>query len=169
MSGFGKAFDRVSRAKLIKKLADYRINCRLLRLLLIKWYLSNRFQFVEVNGATSSDPSVTSGVPQELVPGSVLFLVYINDIIKNVDPCITVGLFVEYCLIYTLVRGQQDPIILNAALGTIETWHEKWNMKTNKEKALLLRITSKRTKCMFMCSIGTDPLAEALEISTTNH
>ena len=43
-------------------------------------FQSNRQQCVAVNGTTSSEAQVRSGVPQGSVLGSLLFLIHISDI-----------------------------------------------------------------------------------------
>ena len=42
-------------------------------------YLSNRKQFVTLNNISSDQQTVSCGVPQRSVLGSLLFLMYIND------------------------------------------------------------------------------------------
>jgi hypothetical protein len=51
-----------------------------------KNYLSGRKQFVFVNNELSDSGLVKAGVPQGSVLGTLLFLLYINDITDNMNP-----------------------------------------------------------------------------------
>ena len=45
-----------------------------------KSYLSNRNQYVSINGFNSGLTTINCGVAKGSVPGSLLFLLYINDL-----------------------------------------------------------------------------------------
>ena len=78
-----KAFDKIWHGGLLFKLKQIGIDMSLL-----KWfqsYLSDRTQYVVLNGSASSHEPVMAGVPQGSILGPLLFLMYINDITENIE------------------------------------------------------------------------------------
>jgi hypothetical protein len=101
---FRKAFDKVPHRRLMEKVRAHGI-----RGLVANWieeWLSNREQRVVLNGRSSSWVKVRSGVPQGSVLGPLLFVLYINDIDKNVNSKLLK--FADDTKLFRVVESQDD-------------------------------------------------------------
>ncbi len=73
-----KAFDTLDHSILIANLKYYRIKHKELEF--FKSYLTNRKQFVDIDGTSSTLLNITTGVPQGSVLGPLLFIIYMNNL-----------------------------------------------------------------------------------------
>ena len=125
-----KAFDKVWHKGLLFKLKQNGISGTLLKLL--GNYLNNRKQRVVLNGTLSDYKDIASGVPQGSVLGPLLFLIYINDLEKNIKS--KIRFFADDTMLYSIVK---DPVTtannLNDDLETIRRWAHQWKMEFNPD------------------------------------
>ena len=96
-----KAFDKVWHNGLIFKLKQNGISGNLINLL--SNFLRNRKQRVVLNGQTSSWADFNAGVPQGSILGSLLFLIYINDLADGLSS--NAKLFVDGTSLFSVVHN----------------------------------------------------------------
>ena len=137
-----KAFDKVWHDGLLYKLKQNGISGCLLKL--SKNYLHNRNQRVVLNGSYSDYYPIGSGVPQGSVLGPLLFLVYINDLERNIKS--NIKFFADDTMLFSIV---QDPVIsandLNHDLDIIYQWAHQWKTEFNPDP------TKQASEVLFSC------------------
>jgi len=136
---FSQAFNKVSHSRLLRKLEHSGI--RNSTLSWITDFLQGRTQDVVLDGQTSSESPVTSGVPQGTVTGPLLFLVYINDLPSRVRS--TVRMFTDDCLLYQEIHSMNDTKIFQDDLDSLQAWERDWLMEFNPSKCEAITFTKK--------------------------
>ena len=135
-----KAFDKVWHDGLLFKLKQNGICDNLLKL--FESYLYNRKQRVVLNGSHSDYSIIESGVPQGSVLGPLLFLIYINDLEKDIKS--NIKFFADDTMLFSVVK---DPTVsaanLNHDLNCISQWAQQWKME-------FLTLPNKQLKCYFL-------------------
>ena len=95
-------------------------------------YLRNRYQRVVLNGNESNWKKLHAGVPQGSVLGSLLFIVYINDLTNNITS--KMRLFAADSSLFTGVEGiEQTHEKLVKDLQTVAIWAHQWKMVFNPD------------------------------------
>ena len=92
-----------------------------------------------LEGESSSEVPVTSGVPQGSVLGPLLFLLYINDLLQNIQA--QVRLIADDTDVYLTVGSSDDRDTLQADLNTLQERDLAWDMDLNPSKCQVLHIT----------------------------
>ena len=98
----------------------------------------NRSQVVTVNGESSSAGAVPSGIPQGTVFGPLLFVVYVNDILDNIDS--ERLLFADDAKIFRTITCKNDALLLQQDILQLEAWSEKWLLKFHSDMCHLLSL-----------------------------
>ena len=138
-----KAFDKVWHEGLLFTLKRAGIRRKLL-----SWfssYLSNRFQRVILPGGVSTLSRVQAGVPQGSILGPLLFLVYINDIVDDIQA--NINLFADDTSL-SMVVGDPGQVgrVLQSDIDKINQWAQKWLVHFNPSKSQSLVISRRRFK-----------------------
>ena len=95
-------------------------------------YLANRNQRVVINGYESPWGEIESGVPQGSVLGSLLFLIYINDLEKGIKSHIK--FFADDTSLFSIVKDPSASASeLNHDLKLISQWAHQWKMSFNPD------------------------------------
>ena len=120
-----KAFDTVDHQILLAKLNHYGI--RGVSNDWFKSYLSNRNQYVSINGYESGLAALNCGVPQGSVLGPLLFLLYINDLNQAIKFCKVYHFADETNLLCLSNSIKKLNKLVNADLQHLANW-----LNTNK-------------------------------------
>ena len=135
-----KAFDRVWHKGLLYKLQTVGITGYLLQ-----WftdYLNNRKQRVVLPGVFSHWTDLKAGVPQGSILGPLLFLIYINDFVRNINS--SKRLFADDTSLNIIVENPiQAATIINSDLSQIYTWASNWLVTLNPIKDRVITIVRK--------------------------
>ena len=110
---FAKAFNKVTHHRLLQKLKQYNLDNDVIGWL--ESILSCRYQRVVVDGFTSKEAPVMSGV---------------------------IRLFADDCLLYREVRTHADCYMLQQDLDKVIQWSKTWGMQFNVEKCSIISIAN---------------------------
>ena len=141
-----KAFDTLDHDILLYKLNYYGI-----RDMSLNWfssYLTQRQQYVEINGEKSPSLLISTGVPQGSILGPLLFLIYMNDIhlasdifhsILYADDTTLQTPLCAFKIPFTISQKHNLSSKINAELSKIQQWLEinKLSLNISKTKFMV--------------------------------
>ena len=129
---FSKAFDTIDHDILLYKLSHYGIRGKAL-----DWfrdYLTDRKQYVNINGQESSLKLISCGVPQGSLLGPLLFILYINDL-QNSSQILSFICFADDTNLFFSHRNPNTlTLILNNELTHVQSWIHANKLSLNIDK-----------------------------------
>jgi len=138
-----KAFDRVDHHALLLKLQQVGICGNLLKW--IESYLTDRSQRVIINGTCSDWIKINAGVPQGSILGPLLFLVYVTDIVENIES--DINLFADDTFIMDLIN-KDFPLLafdkIERDLSRLVEWAAQWRVTFNELKTVYMIVSKKK-------------------------
>ena len=126
------AFDKVWHNGLLAKLGQIGVEGTFLNT--ISSYLADRKQVVVVDGVKSDMLAVTAGVPQGSRLGPLLFIIYMNDIVDDIESDILI--FADDTSLMAIGDDPAETVeMLNRDLVKISLWAKKWKVLFNAKKS----------------------------------
>ena len=125
-----KAFSTVNHEILLVKFDFYGIHG--LAYNWLKSFLENRKQYVNLSGHSSSIKTVTCGVPQGLTLGSLLFLLYINDLRSVFSKSVVNHFADDTNLLWSSKKLNTIESIINQELKLLVQWLQSNKLSLNE-------------------------------------
>ena len=133
-----KAFDTVDPNILLRKMS-HQFGIRGLANKFFESYLSNRFQYVRINNSRSKKAKIIYGVPQGSNLGPLLFMMYINDLLKST--CFNTTPFADNTYLSlsssSLIRLKTQ---VNNEINKVDKWLRSNKLSLNYKKSSYLVI-----------------------------
>jgi hypothetical protein len=131
---YSKMYDRTWRERLLQKLIELGVTTHLTRW--IATFLRTRTAEVMINGTLSKRARMKQGLPQGSVLSPLLFVIFINDILKGLPDDVSASLFADDAAVYasdTNLGTAQEK--LQKGVTAIEKWSCANKLDLNVKKS----------------------------------
>ena len=125
-----------------------------------KSYLSDRKQYVSINGSNSDCLNITCGVPQGSVLGPLLFLIYVNDLPHSAAK-LAFYLFADDTNIYCKAENlDQLQSVVNKELKKLKVWLDtnKLSLNIDKTNFIIFKSPQRSSSDIVNIKIGNLPV-----------
>ena len=104
-----------------------------------KTYMNERQQYVDLDGTTSNNNRILTGVPQGSILGPRLFIIYINDITQS-SKHFNVIIYADDTTLCSTLKINADDTQLNMELNNVSQWLNLNKLSLNVKKAMAFRM-----------------------------
>ena len=131
---FSKAYDTVSREKLLLHMLDSGIPSTFIRW--IQSFFNDRRARVQLFHVFSSSQRFTQGLPLGSVLAPLLFLFYINNLASTLNDDAVIALFTDDVSILTTARKKEDAeAAAQSLVNSVLIWSQVWKLNLNADKS----------------------------------
>ena len=145
MIDYKKVFDLINHTLVLQKLRAAGIDNDYVSL--FESYVSDRTEYVNMDGCHSTLKDANLGVPQGSILGLVLFLIFVNDLPKILEYS-AAEIYADDTTISANVDYRSTPGALNQVLqahvGKVAQWTTDNKMVLNESKTKVMLVTGKR-------------------------
>jgi hypothetical protein len=140
-----KAFDRIWHKGLLYKMIKLKFPPYLNKIIFS--FLQNRTFHVIVNNTTSDNQQMKFGLPQGSCLSPTLYNIFTHDIVSNISPNCSIGLFADDTCCYSSSELVQ-PILksLHSTMSNLSIYFLRWKVNLNNDKCQAIFFTRRRTK-----------------------
>ena len=165
---FSKAFDKVPKLRLLKKMRAHCIEGRVLDW--IAEWLTGRKQRTVLNGSFSDWCEVMSGVPQGSVLGPLAFVIFIDDLDDVATMISVLKKFADDTKLGHRVMSDQDRQTLQNCLDNLIDWASTWCMEFNVKKCKVIHTGRRNNKFVYtMNGTPLDSVEQERDIGVVIH
>ena len=153
LADYSKAFDTMNFSILIPKLSKIGFSKDSIRWVVS--YLTNRYQYIQIDDKFSKKLPVLFGVPQGSVLGPILFNIYVSDLQNNVSS--NTSQYADDTSFYehAPVKGLKECAKkVNDALNDLNGWSRDCGLLLNPKKSKFMLFSSKRMSTVHSLNDG---------------
>ena len=154
---FARAFETIDHNILISKLELYGFGR--IPLNFFRNYISNRTQSTTVNGHTSGNSVVTYGTAQGSVLGPLIYIIYVNDILKSLNKDNSIFMYADDMLVTAQnINCEEMNKELQCKMNSVMSWCTDNKITINREKTKFMLVSSKTSTHIPILNIGNEPM-----------
>ena len=109
-----------------------------------------------MEGKTSSDSVVLSGIPQGTILGPLLFNIYINDVCDTIEHS-NIELYADDAKLYGKANGTEGYENIKKDLLELDNYFNEWQLKVNHNKCEVLHMGNGNLKTTYTMSENVLP------------
>ena len=159
-----KAFDSINHNLLINKLA--KLGLANTSLGWCQSYLQGRTQKTKFKHYTSTEETITSGVPQGSILGPILFICFTNDMPEIFKDVKIMSYADDTQILVSAKSSSQLKKMLENLIQTAQKWYMENSLLINASKTEIMLITRRRNKEKFEIEIMEDGRRKRIKLKT---